>query len=321
MSKGKKGNKLYDGFIHAIFMGIFLVVISSPVKSQDDFAWWNEVNNWDGHTHWSDYIIFSPYYMGPNSLPVPESQKGIIRSEAELRLDVVQSFSALDNTHYVEMHFYYPVVKDIIAIEFYGVPYESFKMEEELVIERRTRYRDGKGIAIGDFYFSTMIQLLKDRKFPDVVFRMAARTASGSQLANARYTDAPGYFFDISLGKTLIVNDNLEFRFSGMLGFYSWQMNLPNNRQNDAIIYGLGADILWKSWFLVNSIDGYEGYIGDEQIIVGNPDELVTFKDRPMLYRLEVGKRFSKMKFSLGYQHAIKDFYYDNLKFSMSYLF
>lgn len=313
--------KLCKSILHFALIGVFSGILFTTLKSQDDFTWWNEANNWDGYTHWSGYIIYSPYYMGPNALPVPENQKGIIRPEIEFRTDAVQHFGVNDKTFNFEMHFYWPVVKDLIAIEFYGVPFESFKMEEELVFERRTRFLEGKGSVVGDFYFSTMIQLVKNKRFPDVVFRMAARTASGSGLADARYTDAPGYFFDASFGKKRQLGENCSVRFYGMMGFYSWQMNLPDSRQNDAIIYGIGADVIWKSWFLNNAIDGYEGYIGNEEIVVGNPDQLIPFKDRPALYRIEAGKRFANLRFSLGYQHVMKDFYYDHFKGSMSYYF
>ncbi len=74
-------------------------------------------------------------------------------------------------------------------------------MDYETILERRVRYLDGKGTANGDFYFSTIIQLLKKEKLPEVALRMACRTASGNNLGSARYTDAPGYFLDISLGK------------------------------------------------------------------------------------------------------------------------
>ena len=41
----------------------------------------------------------------------------------------------------------------------------------------------------------TLIQLVKGRKFPDTMVRMAGRTASGGHLDAARHADSPGYFF------------------------------------------------------------------------------------------------------------------------------
>jgi hypothetical protein len=47
----------------------------------------------------------------------------------------------------------------------YGVIIEHFAFSEEIRNERYSRIEDGKGYAIGDFYFSTLIQLLKTANF------------------------------------------------------------------------------------------------------------------------------------------------------------
>lgn len=291
--------------------------------AQPDFDWWNEAHNWDGITSWTNYIVNSSYYMGPNALPVPESQKGLIRDKAEFKSEYAYHFSKGDKTHNIQMYLYYPVVKNVIAVEFYGVPYESFKMDYETIISRRTRYLDGSGTAIGDFYFSTIIQILKKQALPEVAFRMACRTASGSDLGNARFTDAPGYFFDLSIGKDIIVkkNPNHKIRFHGMLGFYSWQMNLPNHQQNDAILYGIGADLQVDTWNINLSLDGYVGYFGDELVIVGNPEGPVPFRDRPMVLRFETGKKFGRFKLFAGYQSGLHDFVYRSVKAGLTYHF
>jgi hypothetical protein len=278
--------------ISIIFLGtiIFLAGCKLAVSQDDNATWWNKAHNWDGVTHWSDYIIYSPYYLGPNALPVPFSQKGLVKNRYELQVNIESHFSTGDKTQNLFMSLYVPVVKNIIAVEFSGVPVEHYKMYEKTVFERRVRNRNGEGYAIGDFYFSTIIQLLKDNKFPDVAFRMACRTASGSKLSDARFIDAPGYFFDISLGKDLLFQEKFtdKIRFFGMIGFYSWQMNLPDNRQNDAIIFGLGIDLFIKKFIISNSLDGYYGYIGNQEIIVVKKDEPVLYKDRPMVYRLDI---------------------------------
>lgn len=285
----------------------------------DDVTWWNKAHNWDGVTHWSNYIIYSPYYLGPNALSIPFSQKGQVKGRYELQINAEGHFSTGDKTQNLFISLYVPVVKDIIAVEFSGVPFEHYRLDEKTVIERRTRNRSGEGFAIGDFYFSTIIQLLKDNKFPDVAFRMACRTASGSKLSDARFTDAPGYFFDLSFGKDLIFQEKFtnKIRFHGMIGFYSWQMNLPDNRQNDAILFSLGFDLFIKKFIISNSLDGYYGYIGDEEVIVGNKDEPVNFKDRPVVYRFEIGKESRVVDLILGYQYGMNDFMFQTIKLSL----
>jgi len=312
-------NRINNVFLNiTILLGF--VFIQNSASSQPGNSWWNEAHNWDGHTHWTSYIIYSPYYMGPNALAIPESQGGLIKEKVEFQTEIVYHKGKGDNTSNLHMSLYIPVVKDIIAVEFYGVPYERYNMTEELILERRIRYLDGKGVAIGDFYFSTMVQVLKNKKFPDVAFRMACRTASGNRLGDARYTDSPGYYFDASFGKDLIDNNQDErLRLHWMLGFYSWQMDLPNNRQNDAVLYGLGVDYKNKSWFVQCALRGYYGYIGDGLIIVANPEQPIVFKDRPMVIKSEFGKSFGMASISAAYQHALNDFYYNSLSFSFSY--
>ncbi|MEZ5197536.1 MAG: hypothetical protein R2764_14410 [Bacteroidales bacterium] len=299
---------------------VFLMFFSNQTFSQDDDAsWWNSVQDWDGVTPWQSYIIYSPSYMGINALPVPFSQKGRIKDRYELEVKFESHFSPGDKTQNLFLSLYLPLVKDFIAFEFYGVPVENYKMTEETVIERRGRNRSGKGYAAGDLYFSSIIQIIKNRGFPDLAFRMACKTASGSRLSDARYTDAPGYFFDLSVGKDYILFETQEIRIRphATIGFNSWQMNLPNNRQNDAVMVGLGIDLHVKSFILSNSIDGYLGYFGNEKVIVGNPNDPVPFKDRPMVYRLDFTKGMKRADLALGYQAGLHDFSYQTINFSL----
>ena len=45
-----------------------------------------------------------------------------------------------------------------------------------------------------------------------------------------------------------------------MAGFYSWQTNDELNLQNDAMLYGLGFDLVKNNWTLASSWSGYHGY-------------------------------------------------------------
>ncbi len=303
----------------AILITIALFIQCKLAVSQEDYSWWNKAHNWDGITSWTDYIIYSPYYLGPNALPVPESEKGFVKDRYEFRVGYESHISTGDKTQNLFLCLYIPLVKNIVAVEFYGVPIEHYKIDEKTVIERRIRNISGEGYAAGDFYFGTVIQILKDKKFPDVALRMSCRTASGSKLSNARFTDAPGYFFDISFGKNLLFNNKYfnKLRFHSMIGFYSWQMNLPNNRQNDAILFGLGVDLSIKKFLVSNALDGYIGYFGNQEVIVVNKDKPVLFKDRPVVYRLEITKESKVIDLILGYQLGIKNFPYQTIKFSL----
>jgi hypothetical protein len=309
-------------FFKALFIYVFSISWINA-NSQNDDAWWNEIHHWDGVTHWSDYIIYSPFYLGPNALSVPYSQKGLVKSNGEFEMDFNFHWSKGDKTKNLFLSLYLPVVRNVIAFEFYGVPAEWYNIDEVTVIERRGRNRSGNGWAVGDFYFSTVIQLIKEKKIPDIALRMACRTASGSKLSDARFTDAPGYFFDLSYGKDVYFNNNKshKMRIHAMAGFYSWQMNLPDNRQNDAILYGFGVDYLFEDLHLTNAIEGYSGYFGNTDVFPGNKDIAVIFNDRPLLYRFEAIQYVNMIGINLCFQSGLNDFSYQSISIGITYRF
>jgi len=302
---------------------VFLIGGFGEVFSQteEDIKRWTEIHNWDGITPWNDYIIYSPYYLGPNALSVPFSEKGLVKDKLEFEIRYDYHWSKGDQTQNLFLSTYVPLLKNKIALEFYGVVYEHYNVDFETVYERRMRKLSGEGNAYGDLYFGTVIQLVRDRKFPDLVLRLSARTASGNYLSDARYTDAPGYFFDLSFGKDLEFEEKFvqKIRFHGMIGFYVWQMNMTNNMQNDAILFGLGIDLSSKQFTLSNAIEGYYGYIGNEEVVVVKKDEPVVFHDRPIVYKINLTREGKHLDFKLAYQVGIHDFEYQTLSISILY--
>ena len=314
---------IYKRIVKYSLIIVLLVLIVEIAHAQNDFEWWNNAHNWDGYTHWSDYIIFSPYYMGPNALSVPESEKGRVKEKAEFSMRGACHTSPGDQTQDIRLAFYYPFLDGKIAVDFGWIPLEAYNMDYPTILERRTRYLGGSGAAQGDFYFSTIIQLVKNRSLPDLALRMACRTASGTNLGDARFTDAPGYYFDISAGKNIPIgnNDKNSLRIHGMAGFYSWQMNMPNNPQNDAILYGAGVDLFFGNWFIDNAFEGYSGYFGNDEVVVGNPDQPVSFKDRPLVYRIKAGRKFTGWDVYAGFQKGLNDFPYTSYFLQLGYFF
>ncbi len=169
---------------------------------------------------------------------------------------------------------------------------------------------EGEGFAYGDLNFATIIQILKDhKKLPDISLRLNCRTASGTNLRAARYTDRPGYFFDLSVGDRLELDKGLNryIDFYGMVGFYVWQTNLNEHRQNDAFLYGIGANVNLNNLELSNSFGGYIGYIGNG--------------DRPMVYRIHVKYKKKNIYYKIGWQSGFKDYLYDTISLSVIFNF
>jgi len=282
---------------------IFLIFLSGSLAAQEDWSWWNDQHGWEsGMPGWRNWIIISPGYLGPNALPVPEVKRGFIANKTEIEITASNHFHSGDPTQDISGRAFIPFTGGKIAVEMYGVLFEHYAYTKEIRNERFSRDKDGKGTAIGDFYFTTLIQLVKDRKFPNTLFRMALRTASGTNLEAARYSDAPGYFFDFSISEDYGSVDNFLFRPFGMIGFYSWQTNDELMLQNDALLYGLGADFIKNHWRFSASWSGYYGYKNNG--------------DRPMQLNFDLRKDYNKTAIKIQYQHGLHDWLYKTVRFS-----
>lgn len=276
------------------------------VRGQDpnaDYGWWNDLHDWqNGDPGWRNWIIISPGYLGPNALPVPDVKKGFLSEKTEFEITASNHFHPSDPTQDISGRIFIPFAKNRIAVEMYGVIIEQFAFSEEIRNERFSRIENGKGTAVGDFYFSTLIQLSKDRKFPNTLFRFATKTASGNMLEGARYTDSPGYFFDLSFSKDFGSQETVVFRPFGLFGFYSWQTNDELNLQNDAFLYALGVDLEKNNWLVSCSWSGYSGYKNE--------------RDKPMQLNFDLRKDFQSTAIRFQYLHGLRDWEYKTIKFS-----
>jgi len=275
-----------------------------------DFTWWNEKHNWDGVTHWSQYIITNPAYMGPNAIPVPEIRNGTIFPDAYIEGAVDLQFSKGDNTQDLYGKFFYPLLDCKVALQVDAYVVEHFKMTEETRDERFARTYSGTGWAAGDISFGVLVQIIKDRgNWPDILLSANFRTASGGRLHDARFTDGPGYNFDLSFGKTYQSKkkDHISFRPYLLAGFLAWQTHRVDYHQNDAIQYGAGLDLNIKRLLIANQLGGYVGYIGNG--------------DKPLVYRLKFLIQRNKVNYKLAFQQGLHDFKYSSFRVSVAWKF
>jgi hypothetical protein len=298
-----------------IFLAYVVIVISChTINAQNEkpvinFDWWRELVEWDGVTHWSQYYTFSPGRMGPNALPVPELLNGRIDNRNFVGLGGQAHFSKGDNTQNFTLYFNYNLMEDVVSIRVFLVPIEIFQMSHAVKEERKVyfEYYDVNH-AVGDFYVDTNIQLLREDKSPlDAALRIGIKTASSGLLNPARFTDSPGYYFDVSFGRTLFESNGIEMKAYGMGGFYCWQTNVPGRPQNDALMYGLGYDIKIGSYTLSNHLTGFHGWHENG--------------DSPLVARLNLEKRFNKTFAQLNCQKGFRDFRYKSIEAKIGYLF
>ena len=276
-----------------------------------DYAWWNEANNWDGQTHWHEYLTISPAYLGPNALPIPDIHTGQIPTETYLKLAVEKHWSDGDETENLFADVFVQLFNERVGLRLYMVPIEHYEYDAETRDDRSSRDFDGTGIAVGDVYVSTLVQLIKENQyFPDVLLSLNLKTASGNKLSAARFTDTPAYFFDLSMGKEFTVFDNPNFSLRPYLlaGFYVWQTFDDRYYQNDAFLYGVGIDMCAAKINISNAFGAYSGYIGNG--------------DNPSVYRLKLASKFdSKFNGALCFQQGFRDNYYRSIRLSLRYSF
>jgi len=257
---------------------------------QSDFVWWNNIHNWDGITPWHRMIQMTPGYMGPNALPVPELRQGVIDSTLSLTLAPETHHSPGDFTLNLFTEINIPVAKNV-ALQIFWVPVEYFATDTAVRDMRIARTKDATGVVMGDVYIGTNIQLLRNKKnLPDLMLGINIKTASGNGLADARHTDAPGYFFDLSGGKDIALKNNWLLRPHAMAGFYVYHTNREDYFQNDALMFGAGITLKNSQWAFIGQITGWHGYFQD--------------LDSPTIFRLEVRRLFQKSDVFFRFQEG-----------------
>jgi hypothetical protein len=277
-----------------------LIVLSTTCFAQEiDFSWWNNKANWDGISRWQNYLTISPAFMGPNALPVPQVKQGTMpESSFKLAYDV---HTGAENTQNVFTELHVPLFSERVGLNFQLVPFEYYSMDTIIRDLRLARERDGEGTSVGDLYIGTYIQLIKDHRYlPDVLLTINLRTASGNNLGATRYTDSPGYFFDMSFGKNIKFGNEAfikSIRPYAMGGLYVYQTNRTDYPQNDCFLYGFGTDVSFNKLVLIQSFSGYSGYINNG--------------DSPFIYRAGLRTKFKrKVNYEFRFQKGINDFPY-----------
>ncbi len=290
-----------DKFPAALILFLLFSLFSS---AQEDFSWWTEKHNWDGVTPWDQYMTMSSAYMGPNALPVPEVKSGETDSVISLNISFDAHVSKGDKTQNIFLRGILPLFNNRLTIEMDVVPLEWYKTDTTTRDIRAARTKSGEGSAGGDIYLTTTLQILKNKKFPDVLLRYSLKTASGTHLRDARYTDAPGYYIDLSLGKSSFPIKGIikELRCFADVGLYTYQTHDLEHLQNDCLFYGLGMTLNSKLFSLTNQLAGYSGYINNG--------------DSPLVFRSELRWLRKNFDWSFSYQQGLHDYDYHRYRIS-----
>jgi hypothetical protein len=184
---------------------------------------------------------------------------------------------------------------------------------------RFSRDQDGRGLTQGDFYFSTLVQLVKERSFPNTAVRLACKTASG-HLQTARFTDTPGYFMDVSSSKDFRTGRQGVLRPFGSLGFYSWQTNDEATPQNDAFMYGLGMDWFNENLLFSGSVSGYSGYMSGKykgkMLEFSEKYKELVIRDEPVVVILQSRYDWTYTAAEIQFLYGLRDWDYRTFRLS-----
>ncbi|MCD6091351.1 MAG: hypothetical protein J7J72_07605 [Bacteroidales bacterium] len=295
--------------LKTIFFVFFFALNSHFAVAQNYHWWWYEYHEYDGVTPWQNYLTMSPDYFGPNAFPIPDINQGRLKTNIELESALEGHFNSHEQTYNLYTKLFIPLQKDKVGITFSMIPIEFYSYDTIIRDKRFSRNHEGKGNASGDLYIGTQIQLLKDHpKWPDLLIGINIRTASGNGYESARFADSPGYFFDLSAGKTYSLKKSFlqSLRVYTLIGFYVWQTNLAAYFQDDAILYGTGIQLNSKIFKWSNEIGGFYGYLNNG--------------DRPMVYRSRLeSTRTNSLNMSVQFEYGMHDYNFRSLRFSLVY--
>lgn len=266
---------------------------------------WVEHVKWDGYSHWSKYIIYSSEYMSPNSLPVPDIGNGSIDSTNHIGIESGFHFAPGDKAQHIRFVANHCLYKDLISVQLTWLPIEWYQSTDEFKINRNVYYQNFYDKhAAGDVILNTTIQLLNRwRKYQHVALRVGYRFPTSNGVGASRFTDAPGYYFDLSAAR--VFKNHPQWKLIAMSGFYVWQMNVYG--QDDAFLVGAGTEFNNNKVRFQIYTSGYFGWrrIGDDPVITG----------------IYLEKRMKRISVNLNLRQGLHDVEYSTIAAGIKYNF
>ena len=266
-----------------------------------------------------DYDVpskIAPAYFGPNAFPVPDMLDGRTSSKLKFEfygdcfLGTTTGRVADDVTGDLSVKLTIPLFTPKVNLTVWMSLFEAFHTSAELNALRRLpepySTSDIRGMDMGDLYVSTDVQILnQERHKVDMTARAALKTASANEFPKARCYDAPGYFFDVAVGRGFEFSEQSNLRLALSTGFLCWQTD--NGRQNDAVMYGLLVAYTYKKFTIDTCFGGYAGWEGDG--------------DRPMTLKTNLSYRIGDWSVRVGHQVGFMDWPYHQIRVGATYSF
>ncbi len=284
--------------------GVVAVLVTTVVYAQTDIE----------RPNLSVPSKIGPAYFGPNAFPVPDMLDGRTSSELKLELygdcflGTTTGNVADDITGDLFAKLTIPLFTPKANLTVWMPLFEYFYTSAEVNALRRLPYEgDLQGMDSGDLYVSADVRILsQERHYLDVTARAVLKTASANQFSKGRCYDAPGYFFDVAIGRGFDFADGVHnLRIAANSGFLCWQTD--NGRQNDAVMYGAMLAYTYRKFTIDTCFGGYAGWERDG--------------DRPMTLKTNLSYRIGDLSLRLSHQVGFKDWPYHQIRVGASYAF
>lgn len=258
--------------------------------------------------------LVAPGYFGPNAFPVPDMLDGTTSSDLRVELygDGFLCSMTGNPTDDITLDLFakatIPLFTDRVNLVIWMPVVEWFRSGPAVNVLRRVPDPDRwiSGVDSGDAYVSTDILILDERKRGcGLVLRAALKSASGNSFGTARVYDAPGYFFDVAVGRDIVksADGKTVFRTALSAGFLCWQTG--NGRQNDAVMYGALASLKTGPFKAEVNYGGYVGWEGKG--------------DRPMTLKTKLSWSIGRCSINAMYQVGFVDWPFHQLRLGVSY--
>ena len=260
--------------------------------------------------------LVAPGYFGPNAFPVPDMLDGTTSSDLRVELygDGFLCSMTQSPTDDITLDLFakatIPLFTDRVNLVIWMPVVEWFRSGPAVNALRRVQDPDRwmSGVDSGDAYVSTDILILDERKRGcGLVLRAALKSASGNSFGTARVYDAPGYFFDVAVGRDIVksADGKTVFRTALSAGFLCWQTG--NGRQNDAVMYGALASLKTGPFKAEINYGGYVGWEGKG--------------DRPMTLKTKLSWSIGRCSINAMYQVGFVDWPFHQVRLGAAYSF
>jgi hypothetical protein len=270
-----------------------------------------------GSDHINKWLQIAPSKLGPNALPVPFMDYGLLDSLSNIETGVHGHFMKGDRAINSYFSCYWAVVPKRVGVQVWGFPSETYRTHNSVRTARQIYYDDaGWMTKVGDFWISTSIQIVKDKKYwPDITINYSAKTTIGDAV-DGRYTDAPANYYYVAAGKSLHLKTGFidEIRLGTLAGFYVWQTNKVELAQDEGALYEFGIDLIHKNLSWRNEIGGYSAYGGYQFIGVDDDND-------PLVFRTNFKNSGDRFDWKLEYQTGLRDYDYQTIRMSVFYKF